>query len=757
MNLLKVFADKKALDGAGVRARIVESYDAFQLVEADDEASQTLATTFPVEDITGQFALPAKGPATPANAALRARAGKATRDEAQLKPGPHHYIVQFIGPIKPAWLTKVRATGAVLRMPYESFSHIVRATQPQRAAIAALPFVRWVGHLPHAERVGWDVDAGAGELRAAAPGVRERAGVLTVELFDKADIPRIATAARKLGFEVLAKEPGAALLIVESDAAAKARDKQVAELSSVHGVRFIRQRMLARTRNDVATGLMGNAYAATLPAGLKLSGAGEVIAICDTGIDTGNPDDIHADFAGRIVAIKSYPVTSDWKSLVYNAGADDGPADRDSGHGTHVAGSALGNGATSAQGPALIRGHAHGAKLVFQAIEQEMDWRPDAPWDYRKSRYMLSGIPLTLAPLFRFAYAQGARIHSNSWGGGVPGAYDDQCRQFDEFVWKNKDFCFVVAAGNDGTDQDGDGRINQRSVTSPGTAKNCITVGASENLRPGFNSERYGSIDWWKNDFPEEPIASDPMANDPDQVVAFSSRGPTSDKRIKPDVVAPGTFILSTRSSQIAPNNFAWAAYGPNKSKYFYMGGTSMATPLVAGALALIREYLRKKAKVANPSAALLKAMLIAGAQRLPGIDDAAVMDNHQGFGRVNLDRSLTSVLISIDGPGLTTGKKASLSFKVPQPGKTLRIVLCYSDYPGATLVNNLNLIAIDPAGSRVVGNQSTGAGMLALDNTNNTEVIQIAGARAGTWSVDIVASNVSQGKQDFAVAAVLV
>jgi hypothetical protein len=361
-----------------------------------------------------------------------------------------------------------------------------------------------------------------------------------------------------------------------------------------------------------------------------------------------------------------------------------------------------------------------------------------------------------MAPLFQFAYNQGARIHSNSWGGGDPGAYDDQCRQFDQFVWEHKDFCFVIAAGNDGTDQDGDGKINLMSVTSPGTAKNCITVGACENLRPEFNSELYG--DWWPSDFPASPIHSDPMADNPDQVVAFSSRGPTKDNRIKPDVLAPGTFILSTRSTKLAPNNFAWRAYPPNK-KYFFMGGTSMATPLTAGAVGLVREFLRKKQGVANPSAALLKATLIAGAQRLPKTAPAGtVVDPHQGFGRVNLDRSLKRPLCTIDGPALKTGQKSTTAITVPAGNGNLRIAMCYSDFPGENLINNLNLIVTDPSGQRYVGNQKTTAGAsLTIDAHNNVEVVDVPKAKAGKWTIDVVGGNVPSGPQDFALAAVMV
>ena len=767
MSILKVFAAREQIPAVLQRARLIEKYDAFVVVEASDEAARTLARTYPTEDITAQYRLQLAGrrvdtlagrvaggaPATRGKAGATRRPAKAWA-VAKLAPGAHHYIVQFVGPIKRGWLGSVRATGAQLREPYGGFGYVVRATESQVSKISVLKPVLWVGHLPHQDRMAPGL-ATAGKTPDTLPRRRAWPGAYRVEIFDSGDMPRIAREARSLGFKVLSMEAKPRVLSLQTDAGAAARRKQLTDLSAVHGVRFIRERVLARPANNIATTIMANAYSATSPGGLKLSGAGEVIAVCDTGLDTGDAATVHPDFSGRIVTIKSYPITSDWNSIIFNAGANDGPADLDSGHGTHVSGSVLGNGTASAGGPALIRGHAYKAKLVFQAVEQEMNWRPNAPPKLKAERFILSGIPNNLGPLFQFAYSQGARIHSNSWGGGDPGAYDDQCRQFDEFAWKHKDFCFVIAAGNDGTDNDGDGKINLMSVTSPGTAKNCITLGACENLRPAFNSEKYG--DWWPDDFPVAPFKGDPMANNAAQVVAFSSRGPTADGRVKPDVVAPGTFILSTRSTQIAPNNFAWAAYPTNK-KYFYMGGTSMATPLTAGATALVREFLRTKKGVANPSAALVKALLIAGAQRLPGTAPAgALLDNHQGFGRVSLDRSMQRVVAVIEGNGLATGQSSTLTINVPSTGKTLRIVLAYTDFPGDALVNNLNLVAADPSSKGFVGNQSgSSSGTLALDTTNNVEVIEAKNAKKGNWTINVIASNVPSGPQDFALAAVL-
>jgi subtilisin family serine protease len=767
MNMLKVFVHKDQVPAVLQRARLIARYDAFVVVEATDAAARALARTYPTEDITAQYQLELAGrrvntlggrPAGGAKA-VRVRAAPARRaapwTAAKLAPGPHHYIVQFVGPIKRAWLAGVRATGAALREPYGGFGYVVNATEAQLAKIAALKSVLWIGHLPHADRLAPGL-AASGKASATLPRRRAWPGAYRVEIFDSGAMPRIAREARSLGFKVLSQEPRARVLTVQTDAGATARRNQLKALSAVHGVRFIRERVLARPSNNIATTIMANAYTALSASGLKLSGAGEIVAICDTGLDTGDPATIHPDFAGRVAIIKSYPITSDWSSVITNPGANDGPADLDSGHGTHVAGSVLGNGAASANGPALIRGHAYEAKLVFQAVEQEMDWRPSAPKDLKSERYVLAGIPSNLAPLFQFAYDQGARVHSNSWGGGDPGAYDDQCRQFDDFVWKHKDFCFVIAAGNDGTDSDGNGKINPMSVTSPGTAKNCITLGACENRRPDFNGDTYG--EWWPDDFPVAPFHSDPMANNPAQVVPFSSRGPTADGRVKPDVVAPGTFILSTRSTQIAPNNFAWAAYPPNK-KYFYMGGTSMATPLTAGAVALVREFLRTKKGIAKPSAALVKALVVAGAQRLPGPAPAGtLLDNDQGYGRVNLDRSLRRAVSLVEGNALATGQSATLKINVPTAGKTLRIALAYSDFPGDKLVNNLNLVVADPSGKGFVGNQAgSGSGTLAMDKTNNVEVVEAKKAKKGSWTIDVIASNVPSGPQDYALAVVLV
>jgi subtilisin family serine protease len=749
---LKLFCDPAEQKRLGDRYETVERYPSFVLLRVTPGQARTLARRFPVEDITRQYALRVDGRSLDTRRARIGPDGRtlphpAYRGVKRLPPGEHHYLVQFVGPIKKAWLARLRRIGAEPRAPFADFTYVVRCDSRHLARIASLPMVRWMGHLPHSARIDME------PAEKALPRTRVLEGVVRIEFFDAGDLRRGAARVRRLGLRVLSSDAASRVLTVEIAASGPARAAQIAQLSAVHGVRAIRRRTLKRTSNDVAPGLM-NAQLALSDA-VGLSGRGEVVAVCDTGLDTGDPRTIHRDFRGRVAAIRSYPITPDLTSYVRNPGADDGPADLDSGHGTHVAGSVLGSGAASRTIDGQtepIRGFAYRARLVFQAVEQEIRWKS---WDdeLESGRFVLM-IPDDLGSLFRYAYEKGARIHSNSWGGGDAGQYDAQCRQLDEFVWRHPDFCVVVAAGNDGTDKDGDGRINPMSVTSPATAKNCITVGASESRRRQFDAETYGG--WWAEDYPRNPIHDDPMADDPHQVVAFSSRGPTRDGRTKPDVVAPGTFVLSVRSRKIAENNTGWSAFPPS-GDYFYMGGTSMATPLVAGATALLRESLRRRGGYRSPSAALLKAALIAGARKLSGESPPTrPADDAQGYGLVDLDAIVAperpaEVYFVDETDGLETGGAHEFDLEVHSRRAPLRVVLAYSDFPGPALVNNLNLVLVDPRGRSHVGN-GTRAGSLELDSSNNVEVVHVKRPQPGRWRVQVVGSNVPQGPQDYAL-----
>ena len=132
------------------------------------------------------------------------------------------------------------------------------------------------------------------------------------------------------------------------------------------------------------------------------------------------------------------------------------------------------------------------------------------------------------------------------------------------------------------------------------------------------------------------------------------------------------------------------------------------------------------------------------------------VFDNDQGYGRVNLDSILVAPAPAgtefLDiAAGLRTGEVYATEIQVKSGTVPLRVVMAYTDYPGSTLVNNLNLLLTAPDGRRFVGNQETG-GLLTLDAKNNVEVAHIPSPVEGTWKVEVVGSNIPHGPQDFAL-----
>jgi hypothetical protein len=390
---------------------------------------------------------------------------------------------------------------------------------------------------------------------------------------------------------------------------------------------------------------------------------------------------------------------------------------------------------------------APGARLVFQAIEQPVQWSQSYIQHYVSQagrlprRYELFGVPDKFDVLLHDAYQQGARVHSLSWGEELAG-YDSRCRELDQFVWDHKDYLVVAAAGNDGP--------GAKTVASPGAAKNALTVGACENDRPGQFSATYG--EWWPVAFGGPPAKADGLADCADHLFRLSSRGPCHPSgRRKPDLVAPGTFVLSTRSSKIDPRYSGWATFPKGMMHYVYESGTSMSTALVAGAAVLVREYLRKVENVPAPSAALVKAILIHSAVFFPQHPAATATapgpaDDDQGWGRIDLDRVLRPAAPSrvqfIDQThGLVAQYQRDLhSIAVVDDSVPLRATLVYSDLPGDYLINNLDLKAYPP-GSRVpvIGNDFRGT--RSTDTVNNVEGIVIEVPALGTWLVEVIAA----------------
>jgi len=404
------------------------------------------------------------------------------------------------------------------------------------------------------------------------------------------------------------------------------------------------------------------------------------------------------------------------KVVQYIGFADDVAGERGD-HGTHVAGTVAGKSTVTPAGT-VYDGMAPEAKIAFFDIGVAGQPFLDVPRSLRRE-------------LFPPAKESGAAIHTNSWG-STANRYTLNARDIDQYSYENEEFVVLVAAGNDGSRGRG-------SLGSPATAKNCISVGASVNAATG-------SI---------EDMAS------------FSSRGPTSDGRIKPDIAAPGHAVDSANSS---PNPSAATCSITRQS------GTSMATPAAAGTVALVRQYFREgfypsgtrtSADGFVPSGALLKAVMVHSGQQMTGqVYGDTYPGNVQGFGRITMDRVLQlgapaagTRRLFVHGSKvgqtrvqLQQGESFAKSFTTTAAGE-FKATLVWMDAPAATnarrhLVNDLDLLV-------TVGGQSHFPnGGSSADSVNNVEMTRIANAAPGTYAVSVRARAVRVGgSQPYALA----
>jgi hypothetical protein len=687
------------------------------------------------------------GPPQPPNPQLRLHRGAfdaqttqqpiSTAALAAAASGPYA-IIQLRGPVTLADRAALEQTGIKLLEYLPDYAYLVRGTAEQLAAAASLPQVYARTPFTLADKLAPHL------LQALQRGDSDLGPVQLVGWPDDAE-----ALARDLR-TIAAQSP------IEADAA------KLLQLASLASVRWIEPAGQPRIVNDHARAIM---QVEPVWQNRSLFGAGQIIAIADSGLDTGTPATLSPDFAGRIVA-----------THVLSPGGDLGD---NFGHGTHVAGSAAGAGVQSGANPAQhqytgsFAGVAPEAGLVIQAFEVASDGS-------------IIGLGSDPYPLFQQAYADGARLHSNSWGDvtgpisdteAAYGGYPFMSQRIDQFMWEHPDMTVFFAAGNSGQDGtpgdfgfclDGNGVIDPDSLLAPGTAKNVITVGATESDR---STGGLGSFPWFLISFCfiTDPIASDVIANEPNGMAAFSSRGPADDGRIKPDIVAPGTNIVSNKSHYPGATPL-WGVHETN-ADYVYSGGTSMATPLTAGAGVLARQWLTLQG-FGNPSAAAVKATLLntthdmapgqygpGAAQEIPFTQPNSVA----GWGRADLSfiTATPPYTLWLDDhtSGLSTGQNLTYSHTLARPlqvvtsTQPLRVILTWTDPPAslsaaAQLVNDLDLVVTGPGNVSYYGNNIPSG-----DRVNNVEGVIIANPPPGQYQVKVRAFNVPIGSQPYALA----
>ncbi len=393
--------------------------------------------------------------------------------------------------------------------------------------------------------------------------------------------------------------------------------------------------------------------------GRPVSGRSIKVGIMDSGFNI-----YHQDFTAIIGGTAGYNRTTETNVF-----------DDQHGHGTHVMGTFIGEGVSQFR----YRGTAAGVR------DTDVD-----------------GYDLLLSKVFRLGADGRGVSEGNSVGeglldmqgretryrrqvfnysGGFSGTNltgtDSQSRKVDELFQLN--IVPVISAGNDGP--------NGGTVGGPGVAKGAFTIGAI-----------YDDVSGWL-----------------DQVTDYSSRGPTGDNRVKPDVVAPGSWIDSTRNTNNTGYLFDW-------------NGTSMAAPHVAGLVAgFIVNF--------DFPAWATKSTIIANAINLGHSSTA------QGRGKV--DGMLSHY--NIDGWWYTwwwgnggTGDLRTIDFNLPQNASLLRVVLVYPDPPapsgGSVALKNDLDIYVD----RAPFSSGASGEWVSLSSRDNVEVINITNAQAGDYRIKV-------------------
>ncbi len=344
-----------------------------------------------------------------------------------------------------------------------------------------------------------------------------------------------------------------------------------------------------------------------------------------------------------------------------------------------------------------------------------------------------SGSLTSHATLAETAWGHGARISSNSWGSDAFGAYTASSQQHDQLARDassaggNQQMLFVFSAGNDGV----------AGVGAPATAKNVLTVGATE----GSDAQ--------------SGCGGSSTADNIQQIASFSSRGPTTDGRSKPEVVAPGTHVVGTASPASSYNGFSVCDdyYPAGQTTYTWANGTSFSAPALSGVQALTTNYLSRVHSIANPSPALLKAYTLHQTRFLNSTGGNLPSFN-QGFGFPWLDLAFDQTFVRkfADQNSLfnSTGEYREYVGTVANVLRPVRVALVWTDAPGSTVgaswVNDLDLTVIVGAntyrGNVFSGGLSTTGG--SADLNDNSELVVLPTGFAGTIRVRVSAANIA-------------
>jgi hypothetical protein len=629
------------------------------------------------------------------------------------------YIVQFGGPIQDAWYKALESTGAAIIAYVPNNAYVVCASERAAGELikmkASRPFVQWLGDYEAGYKFSPELQER--DRRGDSQPVR-----ITVQVIEGAEGRIMGENLRESSIQYLRERrvlkyrnltvivPGSRLAeLARSDAVfAIEEDREFKLLDEVQG-------------QIVAGNLSGNAP----------SEPGYLAWLASRGFDSSQ----FTSFAVNVVD-DTYSLTGHPDLPNSRIAFEHNPGNLSGARGAH--------GFVNAN---IVAGFNDGTGPTYEDANGYNYGLGIAPWARvgATAIFPCEGGALPSSPTLweDAAYSQGARISSNSWGSDLFAYYDITAQEYDSIVRDtqtgspgNQQLAVVFAAGNFGPGAD--------SVASPATAKNVITVGASENVRPtGTDGCGLG------NDGADS-------AND---IAQFSSRGPVlhplgGDGRIKPDIVAAGTHIQAgVPQSNVYDCGACNLIYPPGQTLYGWSSGTSHSAPAVAGGAALVYQDFLNKGMTA-PSPAMIKAVLMNSASYMTGAGAGDRLPSpNQGMGLMNLGRAFDDIpQLLTDQTQIfgSSGETHQITGFIATANQPLRVTLVWTDAPGSTTgnpwVNNLDL-EVTINGQTYLGNVFSGASSTTggtADTRNNVESVFLPPGSTGSFTVTVRATNIA-------------
>lgn len=416
------------------------------------------------------------------------------------------YLIQFAGPIKDSWLGTLKTTGAEVVSYIASNAYVVRANAAVAQALTRFKsdnsFVQFVGDYEPAFRM-------SPRVRAEHASSSDAPVDITIQVIAGRGARATLDRLRQITGGFVASNE----VLNYQNVELSVPSSRLAELAHLDNVFGIEERGIKRRLDEAQGQILAGNLSGNIP-----TGPGYLTFLANTGFTSGQFGSFVVEVVDDATSITGHPDLPTSRVVFQNNPTNQTGAQ--GGHGflnTNIIGG-FNNGTGSAFEDAL--GFNYGLGI--------------APFARMGSTAIFGPGASSPATWESTAYGQGARISSNSWGftdnlGNPIPRYDTNAQQYDGIVRDAQtgtaglqQLTVVFAAGNDGS--------GANTVSTPGTAKNVLTVGAGENVRQ-TGTDGCGIAN-----------SGADSAND---VISFSSRGPVNsaggDGRIKPEIMAPGT------------------------------------------------------------------------------------------------------------------------------------------------------------------------------------------------------------------------